>query len=1416
MTTTIDYDAWERARHVVISGPDLLIDEQLDYDATGRLVRHIRKQDNATVTKNYVYDVVGRPLSETIDGVSGGGSETTSTTYDAAGRTIITNHPGGSITTARLDGFGRVISSETTTGGDPIVDHFAYDLDDNVVFATDLQTATASAYDAHGNQIGSLLIDGVKTEAVMNAWGRPTTIRQTTSAGAVLREATFQYTPAGQLQSMEMSSAGSSTRSATLTWDGAGRTTGMSAAGRATRRTYDNAGRLLQAEKGAGSAQGITDRFDGAEFSGHTGRLPQAGKRLEKGSSAYAMAMAYNTAADVTAHAVGNLQWEQSFDQDGNLIAARHPNRPPSTFDYDSRGFLKVETLPDGSLNQYTRHPTGALTSYLDPSSEVTETKTDLIGRPTRRDFRDGTSEVVVWEGRRVKSITDRQGRIQTFVYNAKGQIHQITGVSGVVLDTIEYDDAGRITKWSTPDAIIEYRDLDGEGRPAETVQTRLRNGAEVDKYTQRHTWNVHGERTSWTMPTYQGFSSMNPWTTSVTQQYDAAGNLTRIERAVSGGVGAASVLLDAEYRNERRPNRRTITTAAGETIDRQYGYDAASGLMIRMEATAGGEVVAGSEVAHDGLQKSQARLLGLSGGARFNAWSYDARNRLMWSALALDGEATPNGETLSSGDFRGALNRTRLTPADPPSLHFEEDPSGGHKLSVMQRGNVIEEFTFNGGERREDGRFIYAYDGKGRLVSATLKDAVSPRRARYFYDGRGRMVGRRLEYVPVVPIGTIDESHWKLEDRPSVLAGEQLPADSTFVWDPMDDQMVAIFAAGASGSVSAGPNGGLVRQFIHGGLRYDDPLEVAIADSGAPGGVKRLYPIFDEAGSKSLQVVVSEQGKIVSRAVAGGAYGEDEAVLTGPAIDKIAVTAKKDDAGNVVAIDVLVRSTEDLDVATLASGFRLAVVDGGGQALRTTTAAVSLHDRATAKWTLTRAEWDAFAGSSGTLSVAATSTARAATWGDEVGMLAAPEWASETRPVFSSAALPVEVRESLANLSSWLASIPASGTATATLYEVPTLYALATPRDPEIPISDAQLLLVSAAFHAQPFHDPFTRKNYVRARWFDPQSGTWLTPDPRGYRDSSNLYAYCGNDPVNCSDPTGEAGEDGEDDGWGTAAVSFVKSAAKTVAIGVAITATVAAAGISTPVIVAVGSVALVSSAAYNGYQRYQAGHADSVLEAVVMGVGDATGINTAIEAATCREIGTGEELSRSECAERWGTVAGLAVTGGLARPVARRANAAAAPAREAVKNAISRSLARPPPGAAAAAMARRVTRPVQRPVVLGETMGTRVRPVARAIGARTFKPRSTNPARWEANQRRWIRKQIASGRKIYDIGKHRGRPVDPRTGSNRSEYYRMEVDELTRAGYHREFVKWVSAYVDDGFGNMVRKNFRLYEWVR
>ncbi|MGE0354974.1 MAG: RHS repeat-associated core domain-containing protein, partial [Gemmatimonadales bacterium] len=44
----------------------------------------------------------------------------------------------------------------------------------------------------------------------------------------------------------------------------------------------------------------------------------------------------------------------------------------------------------------------------------------------------------------------------------------------------------------------------------------------------------------------------------------------------------------------------------------------------------------------------------------------------------------------------------------------------------------------------------------------------------------------------------------------------------------------------------------------------------------------------------------------------------------------------------------------------------------------------------------------------------------------------------------------------------------------------------------------------------------------YLRNRWYDPQTGRFLTQDPIGLAGGVNLYAYAGNNPVAYTDPWG------------------------------------------------------------------------------------------------------------------------------------------------------------------------------------------------------------------------------------------------------------------------------------------------------
>src|SRR4029453_7490736 len=46
----------------------------------------------------------------------------------------------------------------------------------------------------------------------------------------------------------------------------------------------------------------------------------------------------------------------------------------------------------------------------------------------------------------------------------------------------------------------------------------------------------------------------------------------------------------------------------------------------------------------------------------------------------------------------------------------------------------------------------------------------------------------------------------------------------------------------------------------------------------------------------------------------------------------------------------------------------------------------------------------------------------------------------------------------------------------------------------------------------------------YFGYRYYDPRLGRWLSRDPKREAGGFNLYAYCGNDPINRHDPLGLA----------------------------------------------------------------------------------------------------------------------------------------------------------------------------------------------------------------------------------------------------------------------------------------------------
>jgi len=1205
-TTTTDLDSWQRPTRLLITnnfGDTLKVEEWFTYDASGRLEEHRRHQagnaGNEIVTTTRQHDIIGRITSVKtdevdVDGTSSEIEETTDYSSYSSG-TIVTDPPGQTKITTKIDSLGRTKETKQSYDDDhDIVTVNAYDLGGNAVYSSDQKDATASAFDAAGRMTELLTLAGTKQRLVHDGWDRETEMALIDAAGDEYYKKTTVLAAAGKVHSIVESGPGYS-RETTEKWDAGGRTTriastatGATDPGRATSMKFDDANRLVSTETGEGTVAGPIKAFSRTMNSNYgTTMLPGTIAETEPKTatpSTYRIDRTYDTLGRAKTVRVEAFSMERRLDQNGGTIALKAPGVGGTEFEYDSRGRLVKETLPDGTVKHHEHAASGAKVINLDEESEETKTDSDYLGRPTKVTYPDSTTEAYRYDGPRLEAAKNRQDEWQSFEYNDKGQLvgvhaSPLPGL-GTITDEIGYDDAGRMKSWKSKDSLLEYFDFSVDDLPKTTTQTRYKDGSGfaitptvLDTYTVVHEYNGYGELLHLEMPG----NPVGEWTRQLDYRYDAAGNLIELKRD-------GTALLTGEYRNEERPDLRTVriapegctTASCIKELVRTYSYHSKTSQFDGMVAKIGDLEVAGSKVTHgDTLQVQEERILGVSNGTRHTRYTYDSRGRLYGSVTGVSDATTPpvapdpiapplaptpsapgvtqekvtpagfRAESIRSqqldSDQREKLESRGIDPdsVDPPSSTAVPRP--GHKIDSFAKGPTPQNFlwtqpdgTDEGALRTEDHRFRYGYDQKQRLIWVAEKAASSVvpiRRIVYTYDGNDRLIGRTAQYVTSAsPSAPVDSLLWLLEDRPGVIAADGVPPEVTFVWDPVTDRLLSVFKAGDSAS-STDPYKNLLKQFIHGDLGLDDPIEISTIDVTPvvpPGGAQpmtRLYPVYDEAGNGTLQVILNRNGEVVGRGVTLDPYGGQPLELAGAAIDRVTITVKK--AGSSVdTVRVRMRATEELLGSSVAAGTKLSIVDGDGDEVATAPviAVLAPDDAFSLEWTLTAAQWQAFvnAGTSAggtSLSVGATLDLRASAWASDVPVLPAPAWAQASATVFSSPELPVEIRQPLTELVTFISGLASNAEGSTTPYEVASLGLLGTSGS----IGEFEMLL-AASFHAQPFADPFSGKNYVRARWYDPETGTFLTPDPLGYEDSSNLYAFAGGDPVNERDPEGQS----------------------------------------------------------------------------------------------------------------------------------------------------------------------------------------------------------------------------------------------------------------------------------------------------
>jgi RHS repeat-associated protein len=570
-----------------------------------------------------------------------------------------------------------------TGGGYTLVSH------NQTTMSFDASGKLLSATDRNGNTL-TLSYSGANLTAIAGAGGRTLTVT-TDGQGRIT-----------QIQGP--------TGSASYTYDGSGNlATATDAAGSVTRYTYDTRHQLLTIQDALGRfavsntyttlARVTSQQFHGTQtytyayayqgYAGGYGATP-SGQNIFTDPRGVSVHTFFDAGLNMVRQDVmggtseggqGSLlrRFTWTYDADHNILTATDPNGRVISRTFDTRGNLLTVTLDAGAAGLNL-----TVTSTYNSTNDI-QTVTDALGRTTRYTY-DGRGNRLTatnpanetttfgYDGAgQVVSVADPTGRTVAYGYNAAGDRTSVT-IGGVSSIAIGYDAAGRAI--SATDALgrTSTATLDGMGRV-------------------RSSTNPLGQTTSYT--------------------YDAAGNRTRVTDA----LGRATT-----YSYDAFDRMASVTDAlAGVT---SYAYDAAGNRTATTNARGNTWTAT-----FDGLNRAISERDPLGNTTRY---TYDAASNL----TRLD---KPNGSIGLLYDRIYRLTAVDLNANGSLDIQYAYDAAGRRTAMADETGSTT--YTYDSADRLlaltapYSGTVSYGYDAAGRMTSIRYP---SSHQVQYSYDGRG------------------------------------------------------------------------------------------------------------------------------------------------------------------------------------------------------------------------------------------------------------------------------------------------------------------------------------------------------------------------------------------------------------------------------------------------------------------------------------------------------------------------------------------------------------------------------------------------------------------------------------------------------------------------------------------------------
>ena len=624
------------------------------YDENENLTR--RENADGSALK-FDYDVLNR-----VTGYTDGNGNLTQNSYDALGNVIGQVNPDGGEIQYLYDALSRVTKQRDPMG---YVTEYAYDAVGNLISAT-LPNGETYAYtynhsgfrtsetDPLGNVtqwepdrmnrlVKKTLASGAQYGYAYDVLGRVTGL-----TGPEGRSLTYAYDDRGNLAS-ETDALG---RVTAYAYDAMHRVTGITDANLGvTGMSYDANGNLAELVSPEGNAEKYTyDALDRI-----ASRLDPAGAMTQ---------YVYDVMGNLTqiTEPQGRTT-TMSYDANGNMTGVTDALGQTTSFQYDSMDRVLKATDARGASVQYTYDLNGRVTQVLDPLNAATQYEYDSMGNVTL--------------------VKDAESRATQYAYDALDRLTSVTDGTGVTT-SYGYDSVGNLVTRT-----------DGEGKTtayAYDLAGQLVSTTNAKGETTQNTYNEVGNRVGAQLPSGK----------SITYDYDALDAL--VQKSYS--TGEADVL----YSYSPDGNLVSMRDATGDST---YTYDANGRLVSYTNAFS-------ATVSYAYNENSEISAITYPDGKTVG-YEYDALGRMV-KVTGRDG-----GETVYEYDAQGSV--TQVARADGSVTTAEYDLAG-RVVRLTNRdasGAVVSEFS-------------YTYDATGYIATETVTQGERSAERSYTYTQRGEL----------------------------------------------------------------------------------------------------------------------------------------------------------------------------------------------------------------------------------------------------------------------------------------------------------------------------------------------------------------------------------------------------------------------------------------------------------------------------------------------------------------------------------------------------------------------------------------------------------------------------------------------------------------------------------------------------